>query len=1031
MFSITQKLFSSGFFLVLLLSLAFSLDIATCTDISSGGTYALTADINVSQIGESSCFNITGNNVYLDLQNHRIDGVSGAGSGNGVFNLKIADGVTYLHNITIANGELRYSANNVPLLYLFNVMDSRFTNLTIANVSTVSDQMVSVYNAHSNNFSNMTIANSTFMGLYLSSSSNNSLDNITVSGCGEDGIKLSGSSNNNITNSIIRDNLGNGIETVSLSRTLFFANLSISGHTATDKSGIVFATDGMGSTNNNLSNVTATRNYNGIYLACSGGVCDTNNFTLINVTNNTNDGFKLQVTNGGSTANHGVFDFADVSNNTRYGIFISAPDAMGSKVNMTFKGGVVYGNGNAGIYVNDTSLLGAYSISHLRIKDMVLYNNSYSNINITATYNTTLSNVSSYFSGAVPARWMSIYTNRTTGLKFSSISFLTNGTGFSYYNVTTSNFNATNCLYTSGTKNANVSLYTNGGNYTVTAWNASPATAPYGNDLGYYLNITNDSAETSLNLTFYWTDSDAVGKDMSLAKMYKYSGGAWTEITSTNGVTTALDTTAKSISANNVSSFSVFAIFAPTAVSSGQATSTSDSIVREASMSHELSCDSEILTVSLEDDSGKAVNGAIISVRDLANVKLLSSSTNAEGVATIDVSSLQDGSYLVTWYKPGYNGEQSQSFNKQCNLGLIATAEVECPSGAILVTVRDDAGNYVQDASVYFSQLDAKSTDMDGKARLYDMAGQAFASGSSYYVMVNKDGYSSTSVEVPYASCQTEQGRLEVDVSKNCPDGIVISVADSISGPVANADVTVDVTVDGTRSTTNADGKASIFLANGVHSIVVYVSGYAEGFYEITYDLSCEGSGGKKGDITTPVGTECSSDDECAPAQACVDGACKLLTGECGHVDNHKWIVDACCNEYVISAPANVYVGDTATVTITRCGKPVSETQVTITNPKNEVKTVSTDMAGRTTVPVDFAGIYKLQFAKQGIQLGSKSIQGDLKQVVPDQTKKRGILGGDPNTDNLLLIIALIVAVVVILYLRNRGGKKKYSSKQK
>jgi hypothetical protein len=131
----------------------------------------------------------------------------------------------------------------------------------------------------------------------------------------------------------------------------------------------------------------------------------------------------------------------------------------------------------------------------------------------------------------------------------------------------------------------------------------------------------------------------------------------------------------------------------------------------------------------------------------------------------------------------------------------------------------------------------------------------------------------------------------------------------------------------------------------------------------------------------------------------------------------------------VISAPDKVYVGDTATVTVTRCNKPVSETQVKITNPKNEVKTVSTDMAGRTTLPVDFAGVYKLEFTKQEAQLGSKSIQGDPKQIVPDQSKKRGLLGGDPTTDNLLLVVAIIIAVLVVFYLRNRG-QKKHSSKK-
>jgi len=149
-------------------------DISACAVLSSSGsTYTLTADIIDETVGP--CMNITGNNIILDCQNHKIDGDDLAD-----------DGILIYRN----------SPTN--------------TNVTVKNciVSDWDEDNIYLNYANNNTFNNITSKSSPDYGIYLGHSDSNTFYNVT-SNDNNIGLRLYYSDFVNITKSAFKNNTGN------------------------------------------------------------------------------------------------------------------------------------------------------------------------------------------------------------------------------------------------------------------------------------------------------------------------------------------------------------------------------------------------------------------------------------------------------------------------------------------------------------------------------------------------------------------------------------------------------------------------------------------------------------------------------------------------------------------------------------------------------------------------------------------------------------------------------------------------------
>src|SRR5512143_1302045 len=77
--------------LLVLAGFSFSVDIGTCTNISSPGTYALTADLTGAPVSSpeilngTACIKINSSGVTLDCAGHTLDGTGSTGFPMGIF----------------------------------------------------------------------------------------------------------------------------------------------------------------------------------------------------------------------------------------------------------------------------------------------------------------------------------------------------------------------------------------------------------------------------------------------------------------------------------------------------------------------------------------------------------------------------------------------------------------------------------------------------------------------------------------------------------------------------------------------------------------------------------------------------------------------------------------------------------------------------------------------------------------------------------------------------------------------------------
>jgi PGF-pre-PGF domain-containing protein len=209
-------------FILVSINLVNAIDIIDCSNLNQNGTYY---NLTQSLTSEGNCFEITGNNIILNLRGYEIIGDS---TGKGIYvlgeNVTIKNGIISNFSDGIENSHLNSIIENMLLInntvgINIETQDNYFNNITLINNS---------YGLHikygNNNIINDILADNNYIGIFLYETDNNVLSNSSFLNNNK-GLLIFNSNNNtinnnNFTNNILDLHLINSIDN-------YFKNISI------------------------------------------------------------------------------------------------------------------------------------------------------------------------------------------------------------------------------------------------------------------------------------------------------------------------------------------------------------------------------------------------------------------------------------------------------------------------------------------------------------------------------------------------------------------------------------------------------------------------------------------------------------------------------------------------------------------------------------------------------------------------------------------------------------------------------------
>ncbi len=480
--------------------------VSSCTTITQPGTYVLTEDI--LQSGNDTCIEIDADDVDFDGDGHLITGeqVAGIPEGRPRTNAVAADNQTNVtvHNVEI--GEWWYYG-----VHYTNVDDGTVRDATITGTNNGVE-----FDANDDGtVSNVTIRVGLLSGVVLDETTDTIVSDVHSIKNNKRGIRLFDSDNNTLRDVTANRNSGLSGGGVHLFR----------------------------SNNNSLSNVTVRKNANGI-LVQNG---DEN--TISEVTTDDNG--------------HGVV------------IEGSQNSVTNATVTKSFYGAIriggadnVFRNVDASPITNGVLLLGEnQTLVNTTVSDGDrLARNLLINARNSTLKNTTLSaseGIGIDFSGDATNNTLINTTIPNSGAP-DAISVSSGATNNTLINTFVSGEYYTNAFQSLGnddTTAINFSLETATISFRSRAveiektQTVPPSPEGY-RDIGQYVNVTNTSEDSSIDLKVHYSDDDVAqaGVDESTLRIWKYDGGSWTEVSPPNGVNTEAN-----VVYANVTNFSAFA----------------------------------------------------------------------------------------------------------------------------------------------------------------------------------------------------------------------------------------------------------------------------------------------------------------------------------------------------------------------------------------------------------------------------------------------------------------------------------------
>lgn len=178
----------------------------------------------------------------------------------------------------------------------------------------------------------------------------------------------------------------------------------------------------------------------------------------------------------------------------------------------------------------------------------------------------------------------------------------------------------------------------------VLVWAAQPAAPVFPSFEGKYINISSLEGAPSIDtVVWYWLDSELANYTESALHLYRYNG-AWTYAPAT------LSTSANTLTATNLASFSTFAILQSPPSSSSSSDSGGGSSLKSMLVSEQSICPGNILEVNVT-SGGKPLADAEVTIY-LAGISVSTNTSDADGVATFKLD--KDGQYSLSASKSGY-----------------------------------------------------------------------------------------------------------------------------------------------------------------------------------------------------------------------------------------------------------------------------------------------------------------------------------------------------------------------------------------
>ncbi|MBI5223979.1 right-handed parallel beta-helix repeat-containing protein [Candidatus Micrarchaeota archaeon] len=492
------------------------------------GFYIFDSDYSVirNNIADSSAaygFSVdTSNYVNLTLNNAHNNSLDG-------FSFSMTNGTTISQNQGGDNAEYGF--------YFFS--QNNYSTFE-GNTAFSNPVAVQILNASYSNFSSNTLENNSEVGFNISYSSNfnnyqyNKLSHLSNTGFSKPGGAGQGSNftYNNITNT-----------TTGLSISLLNANIS-NNRVGDNSNGIISS----GSSNSIDSNYVFNNSVVGIRII-SGATDTARHNTLINNTlaiqaydltgsntvyNNTATSGTVGFQIGGSGATTNINVSSNTVNSNYVGFNLTSITTSTIERNTA-------SNSNTYAFVLNSANQTNVSSNTANISSIAMY--------LLNTTNTSISN-DHYFNTS------------TAGLRFNSSSI-----DGATINLTGVSFDSPTGGYTSY---QNISLYDTAANETSydILWTPSPAGAPSRATSfeSKYINITNYSAATIDSFNVLWTGSEAFSYDETSLKLYRYSAGAWAEV---SGSTLATESNQISSTPSTFGTFAIFAVTAPASSSDG------------------------------------------------------------------------------------------------------------------------------------------------------------------------------------------------------------------------------------------------------------------------------------------------------------------------------------------------------------------------------------------------------------------------------------------------------------------------------
>ncbi|GAA5044811.1 right-handed parallel beta-helix repeat-containing protein [Haladaptatus pallidirubidus] len=462
------------------------------------------------QSSNDTCIEIDADDVDFDGNGHLITGeqVAGIPEGRPKTNAVAADNQTNVtvHNVEI--GEWWYYG-----VHYTNVDDGTVRDATI----TRTNNGVEFDASDDGTVSNVTIRDGLLSGVVLSETTDTTVSDVRSIENDERGIYLFHSDNNALRDVTANRNRGMG------------------------RGGVVLSD----SNNNSLSNVTARENpANGI-LVWNG---DEN--TMSEVTTDDN-GYGVVIEGSQNSVTN-----ATVTKSTNQAIRIEGADNAFRNVDASPNTGGVLLLGENQTLVNTT--VGAFGLAQARRLEIGARNSTLKNTTVNGSEGTEIT-----FNGDAANNTL-INTTIPNSEASDAIFLLAGTTNNTLINTFVSGEYYTNAFRSLGnddTTAINFSLETATISFRSRAveiektQTVPPSPEGY-RDIGQYVNVTNTSEDSSIDLKVHYSDDDVAqaGVDESTLRIWKYDGGSWTEVPPPNGVNTEAN-----VVYANVTNFSAFA----------------------------------------------------------------------------------------------------------------------------------------------------------------------------------------------------------------------------------------------------------------------------------------------------------------------------------------------------------------------------------------------------------------------------------------------------------------------------------------